>query len=104
MNEPYQYVHRQENSVVGPIATQTALYLGLAGATELAVTQGAKRAKNNMVRFYLNNMAYSEGIGSNKLIRAATAGIATKPGRIFNYGGAAVTGIIGGLLQARSQD
>ena len=105
MNEPYQKVHRNEdsNSTLGSIAKYTGINLAISGATELGIVAGAKyvnEQKHPNAHSFLNAGAYNKGEGG-RVMSALTSGVATKKGRIVNYGMSAVGGILAGALASR---
>lgn len=107
MNEPYSRVHSQEdsNNTLGSIGRHTAINLAFAGAAEAGIYAGAKhinQTKHPLASQTFKDMAHHPGQGG-KVMSALTAGSSTKKGRMVNYGGSVIGGILMGSLESRGQ-
>lgn len=109
MNEPYQRVHKQEdsNSTLGTIAKHIGFNVAASGAFEGATILGAKKinkTKHPVASDVFNSMAYNYDPEDGKYMKYVKAGAATKQGRILNYGGSVIGGLLTGAIASSSQD
>lgn len=96
MNEPYNRVHKQEdsNSTLGLYAKHIGIGLATSAGIEGGSVLGAKHIKNETLNQVFHNTAYAKPEG--KYMSYLGAGAATKKGRMVSYGSA----IAGGILTA----
>lgn len=109
MNEPYQHVHKQEdsNSTIGTISKHISASLAMSAAIEGGSVLLAKKIngqKHPQGKEFFHNLAYAKGSGNNRLMKGLTSGVSTKAGRIANYGGSVIGGLLTGTISSSQND